>query len=189
MVRAAVCGTEGRQFESVPVYQKMNKEKKLSANTPSGFVDRYGKELALKENLIAKIEENFLKFGFSKLETPSFEISENIGKFLPDEDRPSSGVFGFQEENDSWISLRYDLTAPLARYVSQNYLNISNPFKRYQIGNVWRNEKPGPGRFREFTQADCDIVGSNNPLADAEMCNLLADTLNFCGLELSLIHI
>ena len=145
MVRAAVCGTEGRQFESVPVYQKMNKEKKLSANTPSGFVDRYGKELALKENLIAKIEENFLKLGFSKLETPSFEISENIGKFLPDEDRPSSGVFGFQEENDSWISLRYDLTAPLARYVSQNYLNISNPFKRYQIGNVWRNEKPGPG--------------------------------------------
>ena len=183
MVRAAVCGTEGRQFESVPVYQKMNKEKKLSANTPSGFVDRYGKELALKENLIAKIEENFLKFGFSKLETPSFEISENIGKFLPDEDRPSSGVFGFQEENNSWISLRYDLTAPLARYVSQNYLNISNPFKRYQIGNVWRNEKPGPGRFREFTQADCDIVGSNNPLADAEMCNLLADTLYFCGLE------
>ena len=161
----------------------MNKEKKLSANTPSGFVDRYGKELALKENLIAKIEKNFLKFGFSKLETPSFEISENIGKFLPDEDRPSSGVFGFQEENNSWISLRYDLTAPLARYVSQNYLNISNPFKRYQIGNVWRNEKPGPGRFREFTQADCDIVGSNNPLADAEMCNLLADTLYFCGLE------
>ncbi len=155
MVRAAVCGTEGRQFESVPVYQKMNKE----------------------------IEENFLKFGFSKLETPSFEISENIGKFLPDEDRPSSGVFGFQEENNSWISLRYDLTAPLARYVSQNYLNISNPFKRYQIGNVWRNEKPGPGRFREFTQADCDIVGSSNPLADAEMCNLLADTLYFCGLE------
>ena len=114
----------------------MNKEKKLSANTPSGFVDRYGKELALKENLIAKIEENFLKFRFSKLETSSFEISENIGKFLPDEDRPSSGVFGFQEENNSWISLRYDLTAPLARYVSQNYLNITNPFKRYQIGNV-----------------------------------------------------
>ena len=183
MVRAAVCGTEGRQFESVPVYQKMNKEKKLSANAPAGFVDRYGKELATKEKLISIIKKNFEKFGFSQLETPSFEISENIGKFLPDEDRPSAGVFGFQEENNSWISLRYDLTAPLARYVSENYLNISNPFKRYQIGAVWRNEKPGPGRFREFTQADCDIVGSNNPLADAEMCNLLSDTLINCGLD------
>ena len=183
MVRAAVCGTEGRQFESVPVYQKMDKEKKLLAIPPVGFVDRYGKEIATKEKLIAIIKKNFEKFGFSQLETPSFEISENIGKFLPDVDRPMSGVFGFQEENKNWISLRYDLTAPLARYVSQNYLNISNPFKRYQVGTVWRNEKPGPGRFREFTQADCDIIGSNNLLADAEMCNLLADTLKNCGLD------
>jgi len=141
------------------VYQKMVKEKKLQPNLPLGFTDRSGKELAIKDKLIGVIKQNFERFGFSQLETPSFEILENIGKFLPDEDRPMSGVFGFQEVNNDWISLRYDLTAPLARYVSKNSNEISNPFKRYQIGTVWRNEKPGPGRFREFTQIDADIVG------------------------------
>ncbi len=143
----------------------MVKEKKLQPNLPLGFTDRSGKELAIKDKLIGVIKQNFERFGFSQLETPSFEILENIGKFLPDEDRPMSGVFGFQEVNNDWISLRYDLTAPLARYVSKNSNEISNPFKRYQIGTVWRNEKPGPGRFREFTQIDADIVGSKNNLA------------------------
>ena len=109
-------------------------------------------------------------------------MSENIGKFLPDEDRPMSGVFGFKEKNQ-WLSLRYDLTAPLARYVAKNYRDISRPFKRYQIGTVWRNEKPGPGRYREFTQIDADIVGTKNIYADAELCMLMADTLIKCGLE------
>ena len=161
----------------------MVKEKKLQPNLPLGFTDRSGKELAIKDKLIGVIKQNFERFGFSQLETPSFEILENIGKFLPDEDRPMSGVFGFQEVNNDWISLRYDLTAPLARYVSKNFNEISNPFKRYQIGTVWRNEKPGPGRFREFTQIDADIVGSKNNLADAEMCSLISDTLIKCGLE------
>ena len=161
----------------------MVKEKKLQPNLPLGFTDRSGKELAIKDKLIGVIKQNFERFGFSQLETPSFEILENIGKFLPDEDRPMSGVFGFQEVNNDWISLRYDLTAPLARYVSKNSNEISNPFKRYQIGTVWRNEKPGPGRFREFTQIDADIVGSKNNLADAEMCSLISDTLIKCGLE------
>ena len=161
----------------------MVKEKKIQPNLPLGFTDRSGKELAIKDKLIGVIKQNFERFGFSQLETPSFEISENIGKFLPDEGRPMSGVFGFQELNNEWISLRYDLTAPLARYVSKNSNEISNPFKRYQIGTVWRNEKPGPGRFREFTQIDADIVGSKNNLADAEMCSLVSDTLIKCGLK------
>ena len=165
------------------MYQKMAKEKKLQPNLPLGFTDRSGKELSIKDKLIGIIKQNFERFGFSQLETPSFEISENIGKFLPDEGRPMSGVFGFQEENNNWMSLRYDLTAPLARYVSKNFNEISNPFKRYQVGTVWRNEKPGPGRFREFTQIDADIVGSKNNLADAEMCSLISDTLIKCGLE------
>ena len=161
---------------------KMVKEKKLKPELASGFIDRKGNELILKDRLIEIIKRNFQLYGFEPLETPGFEISENIGKFLPDEDRPMSGVFGFKDDKD-WLSLRYDLTAPLARYVAANFDTLSKPFKRYQLGTVWRNEKPGPGRFKEFTQIDADIVGTRNPLADAEMCILLADTLNKCGLD------
>jgi len=162
----------------------MVKEKKLKPELASGFIDRKGKELILKDRLIEIIKRNFQLYGFEPLETPGFEISENIGKFLPDEDRPMSGVFGFKDGKD-WMSLRYDLTAPLARYFAANVNLISKPFKRYQVGTVWRNEKPGPGRYREFTQVDADIVGTKNLLADAEMCILLADTLNKCGLDKS----
>ena len=162
--------------------KKMVKEKKLKPELATGFTDRKGNELILKDRLIEIIKRNFQLYGFEPLETPGFEISENIGKFLPDEDRPMSGVFGFKDDKD-WISLRYDLTAPLARYVSENFDNLSKPFKRYQVGTVWRNEKPGPGRFREFTQIDADIVGTKNVSADADMCVLLADTLGKCGLD------
>ena len=160
----------------------MSKEKKLKPELASGFIDRKGNELILKDRLIEIIKRNFQLYGFEPLETPGFEISENIGKFLPDEDRPMSGVFGFKDYKN-WISLRYDLTAPLARYFAANENLISKPFKRYQVGTVWRNEKPGPGRFKEFTQIDADIVGTKNILADADMCILLADTLNKCGLD------
>ena len=160
----------------------MTKEKKIKPDLPSGFVDRKGNELILKDRLTEIIKKNFQLYGYEPLSTPGFEISENIGKFLPDEDRPNSGVFGFKDGKD-WMSLRYDLTAPLARYYSANETLISRPFKRYQVGNVWRNEKPGPGRFREFTQIDADIVGTKNILADVEMTVLLADTLNKCGLD------
>jgi histidyl-tRNA synthetase len=160
----------------------MSKQKKLKPELASGFKDRRGNELILKDRLIEIIKRNFQLYGFEPLETPGFEISENIGKFIPDEGRPMSGVFGFKDQKD-WISLRYDLTAPLARYVSENFDSLSKPFKRYQVGSVWRNEKPGPGRYREFTQIDADIVGTKNVLADADMCVLLADTLNKCGLN------
>jgi len=123
-----------------------------------------------------------IKYGFQYLETPSFEYTDSIGKFLPDKERPDEGIFSFKDEN-KWLSLRYDLTAPLARYVAKNYLEIPKPFKRYQLGRVWRNEKPGPGRYREFLQFDADYVGTRNLQADAELCVLLAETLNKCGLD------
>jgi histidyl-tRNA synthetase len=123
-----------------------------------------------------------IKYGFQYLETPSFEYSESIGKFLPDKDRPDEGVFSFQDEN-KWLSLRYDLTAPLARYVAKNYLEIQKPFKRYQLGTVWRNEKPGPGRFREFLQFDADFVGTKSLQADAELCVMISEILEKCGLS------
>ncbi len=160
----------------------MKKNEKLNPELALGFTDRKGNELIIKDRLIEIIKKNFQLYGFEPLETPGFELSENIGKFLPDEDRPMSGVFGFKEKNQ-WLSLRYDLTAPLARYVAKNYRDISRPFKRYQIGTVWRNEKPGPGRYREFTQIDADIVGTKNIYADAELCMLMSDTLIKCGLE------
>jgi len=125
-----------------------------------------------------------IKYGFQYLETPSFEFSDSIGKFLPDKDRPDEGVFSFQDEN-KWLSLRYDLTAPLARYVAKNYLEIPKPFKRYQLGTVWRNEKPGPGRFREFLQFDADFIGTKNLQADAELCVMISEILEKCGLSKS----
>ena len=123
-----------------------------------------------------------IKYGFQYLETPSFEYTDSIGKFLPDKDRPDEGVFSFQDEK-KWLSLRYDLTAPLARYVAKNYLEIPKPFKRYQLGTVWRNEKPGPGRFREFLQFDADFVGTKSLQADAELCVMISEILENCGLN------
>ena len=162
----------------------MKKNEKLNPELALGFTDRKGDELLIKDRLIEIIKKNFQLYGFEPLETPGFELSENIGKFLPDEDRPMSGVFGFKEKNQ-WLSLRYDLTAPLARYVAKNYRDISRPFKRYQIGTVWRNEKPGPGRFREFLQFDADFVGTKSLQADAELCVMISEILEKCGLTKS----
>ncbi len=162
----------------------MSKEKNLkpSKDLPLGFVDRQEKELLIRDFIISKIKEVMTKYGFQYLETPSFEYTDSIGKFLPDKERPDQGVFSFKDEN-KWLSLRYDLTAPLARYVAKNYLEISKPFKRYQLGTVWRNEKPGPGRFREFLQFDADYVGTKSLQADAELCVLISEILEKCGLD------
>ena len=159
-----------------------DKKTKPSKELPLGFVDRKEKELLIRDFVISKIKEVMIKYGFQYLETPSFEYSDSIGKFLPDKDRPDSGVFSFKDEN-KWLSLRYDLTAPLARYVAKNYLELTKPFKRYQLGTVWRNEKPGPGRFREFLQFDADYVGTKNLQADAELCVLISEILEKCGLD------
>jgi histidyl-tRNA synthetase len=162
----------------------MNKENKLIPGLPSGFEDRWNKKLSLKKKLIREIETNFIKYGFDPLETPSFEISENIGSFLADDDsNPMSDVFLF-EDGDKNITLRYDLSSPLARFVAQNNQELPSIYKRYAIQNVFRNEKAGNARYREFTQADCDIVGNVNPAqANAELCNLIISTILACGLK------
>ena len=162
----------------------MNKEKKLNPSLPSGFEDRWGKKLVLKKQLLQVIEKNFIKFGAEPLETPSFEISENIGSFLAeDEANPMSDIFLFQD-GDKNITLRYDLSSPLARFVAQNNQELPTIYKRYAIQNVFRNEKPGNGRYREFLQADFDIIGNTNPAqSNAELCNLISATLLECGLK------
>ena len=162
----------------------MNKENKLIPGLPSGFEDRWNKTLILKKRLLKVIENNFIKYGFDPLETPSFEIAENIGSFLAEDDsNPMSDVFSFNDGEKN-ITLRYDLSSPLARFVAQNNQELPSIYKRYAIQNVFRNEKSGNARFREFTQADCDIVGNVNPAqANAELCNLVASTLIECGLK------
>ena len=162
----------------------MNKENKLIPGLPSGFEDRWNKTLILKKRLLKVIENNFIKYGFDPLETPSFEIAENIGSFLAEDDsNPMSDVFTFNDGEKN-ITLRYDLSSPLARFVAQNSQELPSIYKRYAIQNVFRNEKAGNARYREFTQADCDIVGNVNPAqANAELCNLITDTLLDCGLK------
>ena len=162
----------------------MSEKNKLIPGLPSGFEDRWNKTLILKKRLLKVIENNFIKYGFDPLETPSFEIAENIGSFLAEDDNnPMSDVFSFNDGEKN-ITLRYDLSSPLARFVAQNNQELPSIYKRYAIQNVFRNEKSGNARFREFTQADCDIVGNVNPAqANAELCNLIASTLIECGLK------
>ncbi len=162
----------------------MNKENKLIPGIPSGFEDRWNKKLLLKKELLKVIEKNFIKYGFDPLETPSFEISENIGSFLGEDDsNPMSDVFSLNDGEKN-ITLRYDLSSPLARFVAQNNQELPTIYKRYAIQNVFRNEKSGNARYREFTQADADIIGNVNPAqANAELCNLIANTLLDCNLK------
>ena len=162
----------------------MNKENKLNPSLPSGFEDRWGKKLVLKKQLLKVIEKNFIKFGAEPLETPSFEYTENIGSFLAaDEDNPMSDIFSF-EDRDKTISLKYDLSSPLARFYAQNNQELPSIYKRYAIQNVFRNEKASNARYREFCQADFDIIGNvNSAQANAELCNLISSTLIDIGLN------
>ena len=153
------------------------------ARLPAGFRDRDATDIAAETRMLGAIAKVYDAYGFDALQTPAFEYTDALGKFLPDLDRPNGGVFSLQDDDEQWLSLRYDLTAPLARYVAQNFQDLPKPFRRYQIGTVWRNEKPGPGRFREFTQCDADIVGSASPAADAELLMMFADALEAVGLK------
>ena len=118
----------------------MNREKKLVPGLPSGFEDRWGKKVLLKKKLLKAIENNFIKFGAEALETPSFEISENIGSFLAeDEANPMSDVFSFKD-GDKNITLRYDLSSPLARVYAQNNQELPSSFTRYQIQNEFKRQ-------------------------------------------------
>jgi histidyl-tRNA synthetase len=152
------------------------------ARLPRGFRDRGAGEIAAERKVLETIRGVFEAYGFQPLETPAFEYTDALGKFLPDVDRPNEGVFSLKDDDDQWLSLRYDLTAPLARHVAANFQNLAKPYRRYQVGPVWRNEKPGPGRYREFLQFDADTVGSASPSADAELLMMLSDTLEALGL-------
>ena len=162
----------------------MTDEKKLIPGLPKGFRDRWGKELALKKKLLEIIEANFIKYGFIPLETSPMEITKNIGSFLANDDsNPMSDVFVFEDEKES-LTLRYDMSAPLARFVAQNFRDLAFPYKRYAYGDVFRREKPDNSRFRSFMQFDADIIGNvNEAQADAEICNIIADTFLNCGLN------
>jgi len=162
----------------------MSKDKptRPKARLPRGFRDRSGAEIAAERAMLETIRRVYESYGFDPLETPAFEYTDALGKFLPDVDRPNAGVFSLKDDDDQWLSLRYDLTAPLARHVATHFQTIAKPFRRYAMGTVWRNEKPGPGRFREFTQFDADTVGSASPAADAELLMMLCDALEALGL-------
>jgi histidyl-tRNA synthetase len=172
-------------FCDAPLTDSMTDKKtqKPKARLPRGFRDRTAGEIAAERAVLDKIRTVYESYGFEPLETPAFEYTDALGKFLPDVDRPNEGVFSLQDDDKQWMSLRYDLTAPLARYVAENFQNLPKPFRRYQVGPVWRNEKPGPGRFREFTQFDADTVGSNSPSADAELLMMACDALEAVGLK------
>jgi histidyl-tRNA synthetase len=161
----------------------MSKTDKLKARLPRGLEDRNAADVAATEAMLAKIRQSFELFGFEPVETPFIEYTDALGKFLPDQDRPNEGVFSFQDDDEQWLSLRYDLTAPLARHVAENYDALPKPYRSYRSGYVFRNEKPGPGRFRQFMQFDADIVGAGSVAADAEACMLMADTLEAVGIK------
>src|SRR5712672_1062000 len=161
---------------------KPKKTPKLKARLPRGLADRGPAEIAATRAMVEKIREVFERYGFEPVETPAMEYTDALGKFLPDQDRPNEGVFSFQDDDEQWISLRYDLTAPLARYVAENFDHLPKPYRSYREGYVYRNEKPGPGRFRQFMQFDADTVGSASPAADAEMCMMAADTMEALGI-------
>src|SRR5437870_5985290 len=158
-----------------------DKSNKLKARLPRGLADRGPAEIAATRQMTDRIRAVYGRHGLEPVETPAFEYTDALGKFLPNQDRPNEGVFSFQDDDEQWISLRYDLTAPLARYVAENFDALPKPYRSYRFGWVFRNEKPGPGRFRQFMQFDADTVGSASPAADAEMCMLAADTMEALG--------
>ena len=159
-----------------------DKKKLIAPRLPRGFEDRLPADISAVNAMTAKIRAVYERYGFDPVETPLLEYTDTLGKFLPDTDRPNAGVFSLQDDDEQWMSLRYDLTAPLARHFAENFNDLAKPYRSYRAGYVFRNEKPGPGRFRQFMQFDADTVGAAGPAADAEMCMMMADTMDALGL-------
>src|SRR5690606_18228652 len=160
-----------------------DKSEKTKARLPRGFVDRSAEDIRAVEKMTARIREVFELYGFDPVEQPLIEYTDALGKFLPDQDRPNEGVFSFQDDDDQWLSLRYDLTAPTARFVAENYERPPKPYRSYRSGWVFRNEKPGPGRYRQFMQFDADTIGTPGVAADAEMAMMMADVMEALGIK------
>ncbi|MDP1630719.1 MAG: histidine--tRNA ligase [Caulobacter sp.] len=152
------------------------------ARAPRGFADKRAATLRAERRIVEQVSKVYEQWGFEPLDTGAFEYADALGKFLPDSDRPNEGVFALQDDDEQWMALRYDLTAPLARFAAQNWETLAKPYRRYAFGPVWRNEKPGPGRYREFIQCDADTVGSARPEADAEIIALAVAGLEAAGL-------
>jgi histidyl-tRNA synthetase len=159
-----------------------DKSEKTRARLPRGFVDRFPDDIRAVEKMMARIREVYELYGFEPAEQPLIEYTDALGKFLPDQDRPNEGVFSFQDDDDQWLSLRYDLTAPTARFVAENFERLPKPYRSYRSGWVFRNEKPGPGRFRQFMQFDADTIGTPGVAADAEMAMMMADVMEALGI-------
>jgi len=163
----------------------MGKQKKPKpidlARKPRGFPDKREGLIQAEKSMIDRITSVYRRWGFEGLDTGAFEFADALGKFLPDQDRPNAGVFALQDDDEQWMSLRYDLTAPLARFAAENWQTLAKPYRRYAAGPVWRNEKPGPGRFREFLQCDADTVGASGAHADAEMIAMAAEAMRAAG--------
>ena len=151
------------------------------ARKPRGLIDRRGRDLVAERRIVSAVSDIYERWGFEPLDTPAIEHADALGKFLPDADRPNEGVFAFQDDDEQWLALRYDLTAPLARFAAEHWQSLAKPYRRYAFGPVWRNEKPGPGRFREFIQCDADTVGSDRPEADAEIIAMAVEGLTAAG--------
>src|SRR5579864_9774780 len=149
---------------------------------PKGFIDKRAADIAAERAIVDAVSAVYERYGFEPLATSGFEYVDALGKFLPDEDRPNEGVFALKDDDEQWIALRYDLTAPLARFVAENAQTLPRPFRRYAVGSVWRNEKPGPGHLREFVQCDADTVGSARPEADAEIIAMAVEGFAAAGL-------
>jgi len=160
----------------------MSKAKTTEARRPRGLEDRGPAAIEATRAMLDTIRKVYELYGFEPVETPLIEYTEALGKFLPDQDRPNAGVFSFQDDDEQWLSLRYDLTAPLARYVAENFDRLPKPYRSYRVGPVFRNEKPGPGRFRQFMQFDADTVGAAGVAADAENCMMFADAMEALGI-------
>jgi histidyl-tRNA synthetase len=182
LLRQWSAGTTAAMQDTPEKAAKPKKIQKLRARLPRGLGDRGPAEIAATRRMTETIREVYERYGFEPVETPAMEFTDALGKFLPDQDRPNEGVFSFQDDDEQWISLRYDLTAPLARYVAENFDHLPKPYRSYRAGYVYRNEKPGPGRFRQFMQFDADTVGSASPAADAEMCMMAADAMEALGI-------
>src|ERR1700743_3885702 len=153
------------------------------ARAPRGFADKRAPDLRAERTILEAVSKVYERYGFEPLDTGAFEYADALGKFLPDSDRPNEGVFALQDDDEQWMALRYDLTAPLARFAAENWETLAKPFRRYAYGPVWRNEKPGPGRYRQFIQCDADTVGSARPEADAEMIAMAAEGFEAAGLK------
>jgi histidyl-tRNA synthetase len=175
------------QFVAEPMADqgKPKETNRLKARLPRGLIDRAPAEIAATRQMLETIRKVYELYGFEPVETPEIEYTDALGKFLPDQDRPNEGVFSFKDDDEQWLSLRYDLTAPLARYVAEHFDQLPKPYRSFRAGWVFRNEKPGPGRFRQFMQFDADTVGSASPAADAEICMMAADAMEALGIPRS----